>query len=77
MNPEKIKEVFDQFRYLRNELKEFVFNNPFNSERQYVIELLKEKVPYLRNVDEDALKHLYYKSRYCVYDYGQMPFDLG
>ena len=30
-----------------------------------------------KNFSEDALKHLFYKSKFCMYDYDQGPFEMS
>ena len=58
-------------------MRRAIFDNPFDIERQFFMDTCRQQIPFLKDVESDILKHLYYKSRQCFYNTGQGPFRYG
>ena len=74
---DKFIELFERFRSLRIEMIDFVYSNPFETERQYFIDLCRKRVPFFKKIKENTLKQIYHRSKQRFYDYGEKLFEVG
>jgi hypothetical protein len=47
---------------IRENLMNSFYNDPFDLERDFIVRIFINYIPYLRKMDEGFLKQLYYKS---------------
>ena len=69
---------FNQFLWdnleIREKLIDTFVKDPFDEERDFVVSVLKEMVPYLRKMDESFLKQLYYRSNEYFFEINEAVF---
>lgn len=59
--------LFDNLEIRENLLNSFI-KDPFDQERDFVVSIFKELIPYLRKMDDGFLKQLYYRSNESYYE---------
>ena len=52
-------------------------SNPYDTEREWFVQVCQDSIDYFKYIDDDVLRELYYsaKHRYC--DSGQSLFNVG
>ena len=65
------------FPHIKNELQSQIFNNPYDSERDFFYQTCFNNIQYLKTLPKDILQAIYYSSDILQYDFGQMVFSIG
>lgn len=62
---------------LKQTMIDDIMSNPFDTEREWFVEVCQDSIDYFRYIDDDVLRELYYsaKHRYC--ESGQTLFKVG
>ena len=71
-----MQKVFYRHHHLRDQFFKQVYENPFDTNCNYVINGLKS-INYFKKQSQQTLKRLYYKSAKKYYIQGQQLFDIG
>lgn len=66
-----------EFPVFANGLKEFILNNPYDSERDYFIYKIRQNVKYLSAMPEKILREMYHRAFKEQYVIGKKLFDLN
>lgn len=56
-------DVINKYPQLKSDIRDEILWNPYDLMRDVFIEMCRKHIPYLKNTDEDILKHLYYQSK--------------
>ena len=70
-------QIFRKFSYLKDQFVDQIFKNPYDTNRNFVVQLLRENIPYFQHLSDTALKRIYYHALKKTYTYETNLFEIG
>lgn len=52
-------------------------SNPYDTEREWFVQVCQQSIDFFRYIDDDVLRELYYSSKHRFCDSGQILFNVG
>lgn len=77
ISKENFNKIMTKHKQLRGNIIEQTIHNPYDAQRENFVKICQERISYLKKVDIDLLRQLYYMTKHKFYDNKEVLFEIG